>query len=179
MKRILIVLVVAVALGGLFIFGLTNTSDDRDIKSNKLDKPVPAFELPLYERYQSNYGDSLNLKDYQGKPIIINFWASWCGPCYQEAPELELAWQKYQDEALFIGIQTQDKGKVAEGEAFIEQFDLSFPNGLDDNSRIGIEYGLFGVPETFFVRADGTLAHKHTGPVTMAVIDEQLRAMQQ
>ena len=174
MKRFIGIVVIIAALSGLFVFGLLRGQPDRLITSNLLNKPVPNFELPLYERYWAEYGESLSLASHEGKPRIINFWASWCGPCYQEAPELQAAWQELQDEVLIIGVQTQDKGKKQQGQDFIDQFGLSFPNVIDDDSRISVAYGLFGVPETFFVRADGTLAYKHVGPVSAEFIKEKI-----
>jgi len=177
--RVLSVVAVVAALVGLFLFGLLRGSPDRDISSNMLGKVVPSFELPLYERYQTSYGPSFNLADFDGQPRVVNFWASWCGPCYEEAPELEATYRAYQDDVLFIGVQTQDKGKLAEGRDFINQFDLTFPNVIDDNSAVSIDYGVFGVPETFFIHADGTLAYKHVGPVSTEVLETQIKALLQ
>ncbi len=174
MKRFIGIVVIIAALAGLFVFGLIRGRPDRDITSNLLNKPVPNFDLPLHERYWAEYGETLDLASYQGKPRIINFWASWCGPCYQEAPELQAAWQELHDDVLIIGVQTQDKGKKQQGTDFIDQFGLSFPNVIDDDSRTSVAYGLFGVPETFFVKADGTLAYKHVGPVSAAFIKEKI-----
>jgi cytochrome c biogenesis protein CcmG/thiol:disulfide interchange protein DsbE len=165
-------------MGALFLFGLLRGQPDRDIESARLNRPVPAFELPLYERYQEIYGATLDTGAFLGDvPMIINFWASWCGPCYQEAPDLQAAWEDFGGQVLFIGVQTQDRGKREEGRDFIDQFDLGFANVIDDDSSLSIEYGLFGVPETFFVRADGTLAYKHAGPVTYAILEEQVQAL--
>lgn len=174
MKRILAVLAVSIFLGGLFVFGLWRGAPDRNITSNLIDRPVPSFEMPLYERYQPTWGPTIDADARAGQPMVVNFWASWCGPCYQEAPLLRAAWLTYGEDVLFLGVQTQDRDKRNEGRAFIDQFDLGFPNGYDDNSRIGIEFGVFGVPETFFIRADGTVAYRHTGPVTGAVMEEQI-----
>lgn len=175
MRRVALVALLTAFLGALFLFGLLRGEPDRDIASSRLDRAVPAFELPLYPRYQAAYGPELDLSAYLGEtPMIVNFWASWCIPCYEEAPELQEAWRRYGDEVLFVGVQTQDRDKRAEGQAFIDQFDLGFPNVIDNDSRASIDYGLFGVPETFFVRADGTLAYKHAGPVTVEVIEERL-----
>ena len=179
MKRLAIVLVVTVLLGGLFLFGLFRGAPDRDIASNLIGRPVPEFSLPIYERYQPEFGPTVGPGARAGRPMVVNFWASWCGPCYQEAPALQQSWQEHGDDVLFVGIQTQDRDKRTEGRAFIDQFGLGFPNGWDDDSRIGIEFGLFGVPETFFVREDGTVAHRHTGPVTSAVMEEQIAGLLQ
>ena len=175
MTRLIAIVAVTVGLGGLFLFGLLRGSPDRNIESARIDREVLTFDLPLYPRYQGAFGPTLDLAAELGsKPIIVNFWASWCGPCYDEAPHLETAWRAHQDDVLFIGIQTQDRGKRAEGEAFLDRFAITFPNVIDDDSRVSIDYGLFGVPETFFVRSDGTLLYKHTGPVTLDLLEEKI-----
>lgn len=177
MRRLAVVVAVVALLGSLFLFGLLRGRPDRDIPSALLERSVPDFALPLYERYQAEFGPELVRADLGPQPQVINFWASWCLPCYDEAPELAQAWREHGDEVLFIGIQTQDPNKRAEGRAFLEQFGLGFPNGTDDDSAIAVSFGLFGVPETFFVRADGTLAYRHTGPVTLDVLEAQLAAL--
>lgn len=175
MKRLVAVVVATLALGGLFVFGLLRGAPDRAIESARLDRPVPAFTLPLHTRYQASWGPTLDTTAWIGTaPMIVNFWASWCGPCYDEAPALQEAWQRHGGDVVFVGVQTQDRGKAAEGRAFVERFDLGFPNVIDDDSRLSIEYGLFGVPETFFVRADGTLLAKHAGPVTREILDAKI-----
>jgi len=149
---------------------LLRGSPDRNIESNLLDKTVPTFELPLYESFWAEYGESFDSSSYTDKPKIINFWATWCPPCIEEAPEFQAAWEAMQNDVLFVGIQTQDRGKFEQGQAFIDRFGISFPIVMDDNSKTSIEFGLFGVPETFFVRADGTLAYRHTGAVTASFL---------
>lgn len=177
MTRVLAVVAVVAALGGLFLFGLLRGRPDRDIASNLVGKPAPAFELPLYERYQAEWGPSFESARVAGRPMVVNFWASWCGPCYQEAPALQRAWREFGDEVVFVGVQTQDRDNRADGLAFLERFDLGFPNVIDDASALSVEYGVFGVPETFFVRADGTVAYRHTGPVDADVLEREINAL--
>ena len=176
MKRLAIVVVVVAGFGALFAFGLRNPVD-RDIPANRVGKTMPDFEMPLFERYAEEYGPTFKVSENLGKPMVINFWASWCPPCQYEAPVLEAGWQEYGNEVLFVGVDTQDSGNEADARAFIENHGLTFPNGKDESSRIGIDYGLFGLPETFFIRADGTLLSKHSGAVTQAVLDEQVGAL--
>ena len=179
LRRLALVFTVVALLGALFLFGLLRGRPDRNLPSGLLGREVPNFSLPLYERYQAEFGPELVRTAAAGRPLVINFWATWCGPCYDEAPALAAAWREHGDELLFIGIQTQDPNKRAAGRAFLERFGLGFPNGIDDDSAIAVSFGLFGVPETFFVRADGTLAYRHTGPVTRDLLEAQIAALRE
>lgn len=177
-RGVLTTVAIVAALGGLFAYGLLRGEPDRDIPSALIGKPAPAFELPLYEAYRGEFGETLSLDELRGRPLVVNFWASWCAPCYDEAPVLQAYWQEYRDSGVvFVGVQTQDRGKRAEGRAFIDQFDLTFPNVIDDDSSVSVDWGLFGVPETFFVSRDGVVVDKHIGPVTPAVMERQLAAL--
>lgn len=175
----LLLTVLAVALlGGLFAYGLLRGEPDRDIPTALKGKPAPAFELPVHEHYVSQFGETLSLEELEGRPLVVNFWASWCAPCYDEAPVLQAYWERYEDTGVvFVGVQTQDRGKRAEGRVFIDLFGLSFPNVVDDDSAVSVDWGLFGVPETFFVSRDGVVLDKHVGPVTPQVLDAQLAAL--
>jgi cytochrome c biogenesis protein CcmG, thiol:disulfide interchange protein DsbE len=177
MKRLIVVTAVVTGLAGLFVFGLLRGAPDRNVPSNLIDRPVPTFELPVYDRFQAAYGPTLDLATFRDRPKVINFWASWCIPCYEEAPHLEAAHRQFGDRVLFIGIQTQDREARAAGRAFIDRFDFTFPNLLDSDSRVSIAYGVFGVPETYFVRANGSLAYKHVGPVSPELMTEKVQAL--
>ncbi len=171
MKRLLIVGLVVVALGALFAFGLWRGSPDRIITSNMLGQVVPGFELPVHLNLASRFGPEFSYDPAEfGKPVIVNFWAEWCEPCRVEAPLLQDVWQEHGEDVIVIGIQTLDKGRQAAGRAFIDEFGLTFPNVVDDDSRVGRNYGLFGVPETFFIAADGTLVEKYAGILSEEVL---------
>lgn len=176
MKRIVIVVVVVAALGGLFAWGLLRGSPDRIITSNMIGRDVPAFDLPVHLNLQDRYGPAYGfVSSTFGQPVIINFWAEWCEPCRVEAPLLQEVWEQYGDELTVIGIHTLDRGRHAAGRAFINEFGLTFPNVIDDDSRVGRSYGLFGVPETFFIGADGKLVEKFAGILDHDVLDRNIR----
>lgn len=182
MKKLLAFIIAFTAIAGIAaisFFGLDRGSPDRDIKSNLIGKTTYDFELPVYERYQAEYGPSFKLSDYRGKPVVLNFWATWCISCLQEAPILENAWRHYKDEALFVGVQTLEKGKDAAGNDFLSRFNLSFPNIKDSKNNVSIDYGIFGLPETFFIDAEGKVFYKHAGPLTESIIAEKLEEMLQ
>jgi cytochrome c biogenesis protein CcmG/thiol:disulfide interchange protein DsbE len=180
MRRALLVVAVVAALGGLFLFGLLRGQPDRDIASARIDRRLPDFSLPLHAPFRREYGSNFEFASEElERPLVVNFWATWCLPCRDEAPVLEAAWRRYGDRVTILGVQTQDPGRIAGGLAFIDEFGLTFPNVIDNNSRVSIDWGLFGVPETYFLRADGTLAYKHTGIVTEAVLNERIGALLQ
>ncbi len=163
------------ALAGLFLFGLRR--DPRALPSVLAGerRPAPAFVLPLLAPYREAYGETLDLRAYLGrKPIVLNFWASWCFPaCYEEAPVLEAAWRRYGDRVLFLGVNTQDK--EAEALGFIARFGLTFPNVFDPRGRVGVEYGLYGVPETHFIDGAGRVLARHAGAIGEAKLEEYLK----
>ena len=178
LKRLLIVVIVVSLLGALFAYGLLTDQRDRsDIGSPLIGKELPEFTMPLFSRYESEYGEAFTYATYAGQqPMVVNFWASWCAPCFAEAPELQAAAEEYGDDVVFVGINTQDRSEE-DARAFLDRFNLTFPNGRDAQSRVSVEYGIFGLPETFFINADGTLNYKHAGPLTPEILAEQTQAL--
>jgi len=174
------VIAVVAVLGGLFLYGLLRGPPNRDMPSQLVGKPAPDFSLPLYQRFQDAYGDTFKLSEHVGTPMVINFWASWCNPCFQEAPLLQAAYDRYRDKGvLFVGVQTQDRGQYDAGRKFISRFAYTFPVGMDNDSSIGVDYALFGVPETFFVNRQGVVAFKQVGPLTEGVMSREIEAILQ
>lgn len=140
--------------------------DPRNIPSPLVGRPAAAFTLTAFD------GTPLALDPLRGKVVVVNFWASWCNPaCYDEAPVLERAWRTYRDRGVVVvGIDMQDTAEAAR--EFIRRFELTFPNAPDPGGKVAVEYGVYGVPETFFVDRAGTIRAKHVGAVT----DEVIRA---
>ena len=162
------VLLPALAVLALLAYGFTR--EPRYIESPIVGRPAPGFALTLFD------GRTVQLEDFRGKVVFVNFWASWCPPCRVEAPMLEAMWRQLQEpDVLFLGVNTQDEEPGAR--AFIQEFGITFPNGRDPNGRIAIEYGVWGLPEAFIVDPVGRIAYKHTGPLTQTVIDQQIRPL--
>ncbi len=133
-------------------------------------RPAPDFTLPLFD------GTTLRLADLRGRPVLVDFWASWCVPCREEAATLEQVWQSYRaTDLLFVGVSVQDREVAAQD--FLEEFVITYPNGRDADGRISIDYGLMGVPEKFLINRQGQIVRKLVGPVPAAVLTDLLDAL--
>ncbi len=152
-----IVALAAVAgLLGLLVWRLTHQS-----KPPKVGGPAPNFVAKRMDG-----AGRLDLASLRGKAVVVNFWASWCGPCKQEAKALERAWLQYRKQGVvFVGIDYHDVSSDAR--RFLEHHGVTYPAVLDGSGQIGDKYGLTGVPETFFVDRRGKLVGEHIlGPIT-------------
>ncbi|MBF6593174.1 MAG: TlpA family protein disulfide reductase [Thermaceae bacterium] len=173
MQRFLWPLVIVLAVGGLFLWGLRRP-DPTALPSVLVGKPAPAFTLRVLPPYQAQWGQEITLAKLIGKqPILINFWASWCIPCRQEGPTLSAFWQQNRDKVLVLGINTQEKN-LSDALNFIQQYNLGFPS-VEDNGRMYINYGTYGVPETFLLDTSGKVLLRHVGPVSPADLEAMLK----
>ena len=121
-------------------------------------------EAPLFELPRLDEESTLALASLRGKAVVINFWASWCAPCRDEAPVLEAAWQQYRDQGLVVlGVDREDREDDARG--FIEEFALTYPNVRDAEDSLETPYGVLGFPHTYFVDRRGRLVAHIPGPV--------------
>lgn len=136
-----LILVPAVGFIALLAFGLFKAAP----AELSPGKTAPAFELPLLD------GEGLlSNDDLQGKPVVLNFWASWCIPCKEEAPLLEQAWRDYRDdEVVFVGVNIKDS--VTDARNFVEEFDITYPIVRDESEVFARKLGVYGIPETFFI----------------------------
>ncbi len=143
----------------------------RDIPSPLVGKPATPFTLTTFG------GEALSLEALRGRVVVVNFWASWCYPaCYEEAPALERGWQAYRERGVtFVGVDIQDKPEAAA--KFIQDFRLTFPNAPDSRGAVSVDYGVYGVPETFFIDRQGRIRAKHVGAVTDQALREQLERL--
>jgi cytochrome c biogenesis protein CcmG/thiol:disulfide interchange protein DsbE len=148
-------LVAVAGLFGLLVWKLTHQSHPA-----KVGGPVPSFDLKRLEG-----PGTISLASLRGKPAVINFFASWCGPCKAEAKILESASRQYQGRIAFIGIDYHDV--TSDGRRFLRVHDITFPTVQDGSGSVGDRYGLTGVPETFVVNAQGRLLEHIAGTLTV------------
>jgi cytochrome c biogenesis protein CcmG/thiol:disulfide interchange protein DsbE len=131
---------------------------------------IPDFTLQLYSGYEYEGRTEIKLSDLSDKVVVINFWASWCKPCEQEAAELEKAWKEYAPggQVVFLGADYVDT--EPEARIYLQKFGITFPNGPDLGTRISQMFRIKGVPETYFIDQEGVLRYVKVGP--FASVDE-------
>ena len=163
--KFLIPLAIFLVLAGFLAVGLN--LNPREVPSPLIGKPAPAFELTKLDAADQK----LKRDDLLGKVWVLNVWASWCAPCREEHPlVMELARRKL---APVYGLNYKDTRPA--GLAFLTQLGNPYEASLfDGDGRVGIDWGVYGVPETFVVDKQGTIRFKHIGPLTPEVLEKKL-----
>ncbi len=155
-------------LGGMLVFlaaGMVNAYTGPLSKGQ-----APDFTLTTFE------GEVITLSQFRGQVVVINFWASWCQPCREEAAYLEATWRKYQDQGVvFIGIDYVDTER--EALAYLDEFDITYYNGPDIGTRISELYYIQGVPETFYINRSGELRGVKIGPLSPPELDDKIEEL--
>jgi cytochrome c biogenesis protein CcmG, thiol:disulfide interchange protein DsbE len=141
---------------------------------------IKDFSIPLFSGYELNGKSQVDLATLQGKVVMINFWASWCKPCEQEAADLKAAWEVYKPsgKVVFLGVDYVDT--EPEARAYLEKFGIVYANGPDLGTKVSQQFRIKGVPETYFLDQQGVLTHVQVGPFTSvdeikSIIDPLLR----
>jgi cytochrome c biogenesis protein CcmG/thiol:disulfide interchange protein DsbE len=164
---------VIVGFLGLLVWGMLNKQPITGLSGiTRVNRPAPDFILTTFK------GNTISLADQRGKPVVINFWASWCPPCKIEAPLIERTWRAYKNRGLiFLGVNIQDRKEDALN--YIREFDVTYPNGPDPTGEISIDYGVSGLPVTFFVSRKGEVVRRWVGAIEKSVLISSIEEIMQ
>ena len=170
----LVGLVIVVALSAISIVAVevlspASTADPANLEG-PTGRPAPAFALPGLQRP----ADVVSLASFRGRPLVINFWSSWCIPCRTEMPLLESAFRSGGGKVAFVGIDTNDTSDAAD--AFIAQVHVTYPLASDPRSDLSVPYGLVGLPITVFISPSGKILGRHIGQLNAGTLQADLRA---
>jgi cytochrome c biogenesis protein CcmG/thiol:disulfide interchange protein DsbE len=162
-----VIVMLLILLKGLFL-------NPSVVKSSQIGKPAKDFEVEVLEGgswLPKTNGTKVRLSDLRGHLVILNFWASWCVSCRQEAGEMEQFWTRKKDSGVIVlGVAIQDT--PASAREFAQAHGKTYPIALDESGKTSIDYGVYGVPETFAIDASGVIIQKEAGPVTAKLLEE-------
>ena len=146
----------------------SDTTAPEGSQPEKTDPPAPDFYFTDYD------GNRLQLSQFEGKPVILNFWASWCGPCKSEMPDLEEAFKTYGGDIHFIILNMTDGSRetVQSARNYIDSQGYTFPVYYDTNQNGAISYGVSGIPVTFFIDAEGYVVGMYSGAMTANILQQ-------
>ncbi|MGQ0504195.1 MAG: TlpA family protein disulfide reductase [Myxococcaceae bacterium] len=175
MKRVVFLLVAVLLGGGLIaVFAVAFGKDP-----NEIPKGIEGKQAPEFTMRDLVSGKMLTLADFKGKPTIMNFWASWCGPCRYEHPFLAWGAEQFPTAVPGLGVAFEDPAENAP--KFLKENGAPFPQLFDERGQISVEYGLSGVPETYFIDHHGKILYKHIGAVSPDLLKDwvgKLKALQ-
>lgn len=167
-KWTLIIVCVALLLGGVASF-------NSKAASNNSVAPLVGYKVPLFSLPHFPDKQPISLADYQGKPLFINFWASWCPPCQQESPDLVKAYGKYGNKVQFIGVNLTQQDSLSDVAAFLTKYGIKYPTALDVQEKVAQEYQVAAIPASFFVNSRGIIVAHYVGAIPPQILDDDLQ----
>ncbi len=174
-RRKLPALVVVLGILIVFVGGLLAVLLIKPPQKFLCDQPAPDFTLTMFDQYRGGWqNESLKLSELRGQGVVLNFWASWCQPCAEEAAALENASKQYKGQGVqFIGVDYYDQAPVALD--YLQKYGVTYPNGPDLAGAASKVYAIKGVPETFFINPEGKIVGcRVEGPLTPDVLQSRV-----
>jgi len=168
MNRVVLIAGILITVALVVILSAGLGKDPQHIESPLIGKQAPDFALKAV-----GTGETIDLNQFRGKPLVVNFWATWCRPCYEEHPVLVSNAQMMQGQVQFLGVVFQDKEEKIQ--QFLNERGTAYPTLVDQAGKTAIAYGVGGVPETFFLNKDGKVVAKFEGPIDPESLQQNVR----
>jgi cytochrome c biogenesis protein CcmG, thiol:disulfide interchange protein DsbE len=180
MRRTLVIAVgvVVLVLGGAVLAIALTREDPPPVANGPMpfsERPAPDERAPLPEHTLDGFagGEAVALADYRGRPLVLNFWASWCVPCVEEMPAFQQVAGELDGEVAFLGVDTRDAPRSAE--RFVDDLGITYDLAVDRDSVLASSLGVFGLPTTLFVDSEGTIVYRATSPLDAEGLRAALR----
>ena len=175
-RRVLIFCVVSLLNVGILALLLTQllTPAPTAVSDPLVGHPAPDFSLAMLRPVTGK--SALSLSNFKGKPVVLNFWASWCAPCKEEAPLLEGTWKQEQaqgKDAVILGVDFQDSNM--DGMSFLQLYSITYPIVLDADGSVASKYGITSLPQTIFINRHGTVLSRVPRELTAQVLSSKLQ----
>ncbi len=184
---------IIVILVGIMIFNMINDKNKdsaiipstfEDAENSGLIPPemagIEEGELAPDFKLETLEGETVQLSDYQGKKVLLNFWATWCGPCREEMPAMQDFYDEFADEIEVLAVNvTSSEKTIDDVQDFIDEFDFTYPTLLDIDMSVSNEYKAVGLPTTYFIGTDGKIqAPRKVGPMTYDYMVETMQILE-
>jgi thiol-disulfide isomerase/thioredoxin len=159
----------------VFISFTLSACVDSDGTKESVIEGVSSDKFPPF-KITSLDGQLIDIEKFQGNVVVVNFWASWCGPCKKEAKELEAVYKAYKTRGVkFAGIAVDDTEKAARG--FLKRYDVTYPNALDSDNALSARYKIFAIPTTYVIDKDAVIRFKRQGSISRDMLEREIKKL--
>jgi cytochrome c biogenesis protein CcmG, thiol:disulfide interchange protein DsbE len=149
---------------------------DAQLVDQTTERPESGYRAPTFS-LKGFDGKTVKLADLKGKPVVLNFWASWCGPCKEEMPDLQEEYNKYKDQVYFFAVNLTDQDNADDAKAFLQSHGVTIPPLLDPTGEVNQKYKIHNVPSTFAIDANGMMKEVRVGQLTKPAMDGMLERL--